>query len=532
MMGAAEFGDLTSARRWPPRQKLRGMDEGQRHGTAPLLKMPAMIRHVLLALLAIPSLLPAQEVRMTRLVDVTTQIPGLGQVTGIGRSAMQGNQVLIHLWTAAGDAIVLLDLPSNVFTVIADSNTILPSQGVPTDFYASPALHAGRAFFLGSTTVQYKEELVEGMPGPSLRSLSGGGFFTRDTSTDGASVTYSSGVGDALSLIRHDLAGGTNHIIAIRNALIPGGQGNFWEILSHTIAAGQTVFGAYVTNAATSTMLFHHDAATGTLRTLVDSSVNLPVDGRPIELVMGGDHDGETYLFFGGTRYPLFGGWHGLYRGRLSGGPLDVIVDLDDVVPSGTETFMSLGATSLGAGVVYFTGGGYTDFGVLAWTPGGAPFWLARVGQTIGGMPITDAWVLPQFAEGNRSLVQVSYANYTQALYLAETLTLGVEGPLVRGSTGSLDARGLAAGERAYFAMSRVGPGAGPCPGALGGRCLNLLAPTLIGSAVAGADGDALMPLRVPPGAPIGKYWFQAAVSRGAGGGSSALTNVASVEVR
>ncbi len=491
-------------------------------------------RHALRLTLAIAlaGALPAQEVRLTRLVDVSTQIPGLGQVTGIGRSAMQGNQVLMHLWTAAGDAIVLLDLPTGVFTVIADSSTILPSQGVPTRFYASPALHAGRAFFLGSTTVQYKEELVEGMPGPSLRSLSGGGYFTRDTSTDGASVTYSSGVGDALSLLRHDLASGTNHIIALRNDLIPGGQGNFWEIWSHTIAAGQTVFSAYITNAATSTMLFHHDAATDTLRTLVDSSVNLPVDGRPIELVVGGDHDGETYVFFGGTKYPLFGGWQGLYRGRLSGGPLDVIVDLDDVIPGGTETFRNYGATSLGDGIVYFAGGGFYDFGALAKTPGGAPFWLARVGQIIGGMPITDAWLLPQYAEGNRSLVQVSYANYTQALYLAETLTLGVEGPLTRGSTGSVDARGLQPGERAYFAMSRSGPGAGPCPGVLGGHCLGLLSPTLIGSAVAGANGAALFPLRVPPGAPIGQVWFQAAIIRGVGGVSSVLTNVASVEVR
>jgi hypothetical protein len=62
--------------------------------------------------------------------------------------------------------------------------------------------------------------------------------------------------------------------------------------------------------------------------------------------------------------------------------------------------------------------------------------------------------------------------------------------------------------------------GAGPCPPAIGGRCLDVTVGTrLLGTAVADASGDAVFVIAVPAGvvAPGTTVWSQAVVSDGLG---------------
>ncbi|MCB9688725.1 MAG: hypothetical protein H6738_18785 [Alphaproteobacteria bacterium] len=87
-------------------------------------------------------------------------------------------------------------------------------------------------------------------------------------------------------------------------------------------------------------------------------------------------------------------------------------------------------------------------------------------------------------------------------------------------------------GETAYLAGG-TGLGAGPCPPALGGQCLDLLGARLVGTAVTDADGHATFLVQVPaaatPGTPVA---LQVAVPRGVGGADSLLTDAHATSLR
>jgi hypothetical protein len=92
---------------------------------------------------------------------------------------------------------------------------------------------------------------------------------------------------------------------------------------------------------------------------------------------------------------------------------------------------------------------------------------------------------------------------------------LVIEGPLTLTATGALP------GETVRFAFSTQ-VGAGPCPPIFGGLCLDLVAPSVLGSAVADAAGTTYIILTVPPTVPEGASAnFQAVIARGTGGSSS-----------
>jgi hypothetical protein len=101
-----------------------------------------------------------------------------------------------------------------------------------------------------------------------------------------------------------------------------------------------------------------------------------------------------------------------------------------------------------------------------------------------------------------------------EALHLAHT-------ELRRGERATLTASGAEPGERVYFVASAAGRGCGPCPPGLGGLCLDLLEPEqLLGSAIAGANGDATLAGSVPLLVPE-LVALQAVIRRGAEGEAS-----------
>jgi hypothetical protein len=114
---------------------------------------------------------------------------------------------------------------------------------------------------------------------------------------------------------------------------------------------------------------------------------------------------------------------------------------------------------------------------------------------------------------------------------LPAAASMTLEGPdrLFLGQNNTFEVTGnLGQQEMVYLIMSRTGVGAGPCPQAIGGQCLSLLAPRIIGQAFY-EDGLASIDITLPPATVSGAdLHFQAAVLRGRGGLYSVLSNTVS----
>lgn len=92
------------------------------------------------------------------------------------------------------------------------------------------------------------------------------------------------------------------------------------------------------------------------------------------------------------------------------------------------------------------------------------------------------------------------------------------------GQRVTLEAMFATPGAQVVFAASgQTSPNA-TCPPALGGVCLDLVQPTILGSAVADVAGGARLSVRVPAGVPVGSTaYFQAAEVAGAASSVSYL---------
>lgn len=103
-----------------------------------------------------------------------------------------------------------------------------------------------------------------------------------------------------------------------------------------------------------------------------------------------------------------------------------------------------------------------------------------------------------------------------ELLWEVPTDLLLVAGFPVQGSAVTLEVLNAPPGATVAFAGSLAGPGSGPCPPALGGVCVGLTSPILLGTASASAGGRATLAVTVPAGVPLGDAWAQAFVVAGA----------------
>ncbi|MBC8328605.1 MAG: hypothetical protein ISR76_00290 [Planctomycetes bacterium] len=102
--------------------------------------------------------------------------------------------------------------------------------------------------------------------------------------------------------------------------------------------------------------------------------------------------------------------------------------------------------------------------------------------------------------------------------------------PLIRGALSELRLSGALPGEMFRLGYSLAGTGAGPCFGALGGLCLDLLNPvTHFADLPADASGSVTTRVPVPPNAPRVPVHFQAVLARGA---NSLKSNVATQTIQ
>ncbi len=111
--------------------------------------------------------------------------------------------------------------------------------------------------------------------------------------------------------------------------------------------------------------------------------------------------------------------------------------------------------------------------------------------------------------------------------FAAPSLTVTLPEDLVIGQPVVVTFSGtVGEGEPVYLAVSKLAPGSGPCPDALGGRCLGIRTPTLLGfTDYTGAPTTftVTLPPAVAPGTSLS---FQAAVVRGLKGRRSVLSAV------
>lgn len=98
--------------------------------------------------------------------------------------------------------------------------------------------------------------------------------------------------------------------------------------------------------------------------------------------------------------------------------------------------------------------------------------------------------------------------------------------PLVRGQPASAKVCNTTPGETVYLIYSILGTGTGPCPPALGGLCLDILSPRVIGSQAAGSLGSTNFSPTVPAAAPLIPIYAQVVIARGTGGSLSVKSNV------
>ncbi len=132
----------------------------------------------------------------------------------------------------------------------------------------------------------------------------------------------------------------------------------------------------------------------------------------------------------------------------------------------------------------------------------------------------------------NDSVTEAALDSLRAEVFVCDELPLSlIASDLVRGQTATLTTTGAESGESVSFAVSGTGVGMGPCPPLLGGLCLDLLSPRLVGSAVANLDGMAQLTFNVPGGLAIDTAWFQSVIVRGPGGADSVKTNVAESDV-
>jgi hypothetical protein len=135
---------------------------------------------------------------------------------------------------------------------------------------------------------------------------------------------------------------------------------------------------------------------------------------------------------------------------------------------------------------------------------------VAPVGEEFSElMPLADAVLLPlnQVAPPDIEPLRITF---DQAL---------------PGQTTVLRVQGTQSWEMTTFAVGTRGRGAGPCPDVLGGECLDVLDPLVLGSDWSNVRGDATFSVDLPAGLAVGtELCFVAVVARGPQGIGSSIS--------
>lgn len=229
------------------------------------------------------------------------------------------------------------------------------------------------------------------------------------------------------------------------------------------------------------------------------------------------DRDGDIDIAITSNGEPF-----ALYRNDLSGSETNWLeVRLD------TSDNPSLAPNGYGTNVQVVSPGGAVQ---TARVHGGSNY-LGRsellVHFGLAGLPELSE-VVVRWADGFRTVLKNVAAN--QLLEIAAEKPFLAPETIVRGSKVEFTVNGLIPGETAVFLGSVAGVGDGPCRDNLGGLCVDLLNPSLIGTAVADAEGTAIL-ARTLPNVGVDQVHTQVVVERGVDGLRSLKSNAVTSNV-
>jgi len=224
------------------------------------------------------------------------------------------------------------------------------------------------------------------------------------------------------------------------------------------------------------------------------------------------DRDGDMDIAIVSNAEPL-----ALFRNDLSGSSINWLefrLDTSDVE--------ALAPNGYGANIAVTGTGGATQ----SYRMNGGANYLGR-SELIAHFGVGDATVLPEvvitWPSGFRTVLEDVAANQLIDIVAENPLVAPAE--YVRGEQADLSVSGLREGEVAIFLGSVAGPGDGPCRPDLGGLCVDVLSPLELGSAVADADGVAVLTVDFPQ---VGadEVSLQVVAERGVDGLKSLKSNV------
>jgi hypothetical protein len=142
---------------------------------------------------------------------------------------------------------------------------------------------------------------------------------------------------------------------------------------------------------------------------------------------------------------------------------------------------------------------------------------------------LPSGWLVTATATGQ---ISGNTSEYSACVPAQTGLALTAD-PLIRGQAADLTATGAQPNETVYYLYSLTGLGVGPCPGALGGLCLDVLAPVFnSGNAPANAGGSAIFTVQIPAQAPLIDVYLQAVIRRGPGGAQSIKSNTVTTMIQ
>ncbi len=477
-----------------------------------------------------------QSMEFHKIIDTQTPLPGgPNEWNSFGLPSLHQGRVAFQGFERGGAALsymLIAAADGGPVTKLLDSSATLPHNGLPFQHFWNPSLRGDTLLFGGSSHHQWDEGIytLPAAGGPLSvwldPSIAAGPYHF--AVWDGSWAAYAEGDSSSPYAIYATQGGSKGSLVAGAGAATPSG-GTFWQFDPPAIEAGALVFPAEVNRGALGldSGIYHWDTTQQQLEIVADFNTEIPGGSGTFEGLRDCDTDGSEVSFLGIEGFPGFGGQLGVYTGPLTG-PFTRVADLTTPIPGSADLFTMLGDSAVEDGLVVFHGGDYTTNGLYGQVRGGPAFKIVEGGEIWNGKTLSFALISPESLHHSQLACLFSFTDFSRAVYTIRLFTLRVDGRLQRGAIGLVRAAGVRAGERVSFTASLDGLGPGPCPPPLGGLCLDLINPLLLGSTLADADGVAEFSKMVPASLPPIPVHLQAVVARGAGGMESIKSNTVS----
>jgi hypothetical protein len=355
--------------------------------------------------------------------DTTTSIPGgTGSFTGFGEPAINGNYIAFDATGGNGqDGIYVWSQATGLERVTDNNGTGISSFISPTvDSNGTAAFQGGSsAIFTGVgggsslTTIASASSTVPGFPG--------GSFFFEPLDSRPASISNGLVAFEAWSrssgtvnegIYTGSSSGGPLSLVADRSTFLPFGNGTTQMIFFNGPAVnnGQVLFNA--TNGSAGGV---YALINGSIVRVIDSTQNLPgtnVAYTPSEgpgITPGAIANGRVAFWSNGG-----------YYGMNQNGTLTQLATTSNTVPGGSTPLLGAFGLGLNANGSYLFTGQTSSGDAIYYSPSFTSDDYVRLigaGDLLNGKTISDVQTLPYSLSGNDFVIEVFFADGSQAIY-------------------------------------------------------------------------------------------------------------------